>query len=99
MQKQVIHNQSLFDVAVQEDGSVMAAFERAFINGLSVTDELAPGRQLIDPISVFKNRDVANYFEGKNQMIATGFNGSDNTDIIPQLGIGRMAIGTTFIVR
>ncbi|RTY80674.1 hypothetical protein EKL97_10440 [Flavobacterium sp. LS1P28] len=93
-----IENQSVFDVAVQESGSVLAAFDWALKNGLSLTDDLEPGQQLISPNSDFFNTDVAGYFKGKKQMIATGFNTADGQSIIPTLGIGTMRIGTTFIV-
>jgi capsid protein len=93
----VIENQSLLDIAIQEDGSVMAAFDWALKNGLSITDDLVPGQKLLIPNSVFRNADVANYFKGKKQMVATGFNNTIE-DLTPDLGIGTMAIGTTFIV-
>ena len=94
-----IENQSVFDIATQEDGSVQATFEWAVKNGFSITDDLAPGQQLISPNSSFRNAEVANYFKGKKQMVATGFNVEDGSSIIPTLGIGTMTIGTTFIVR
>lgn len=93
-----IENQSVFDVAIQENGSVLSAFSWAVKNGLSITDELTPGQQLISPNSDFINADVVGYFKGKKQMIATGFNIADGQSIIPTLGIGTMRIGTTFIV-
>lgn len=88
-----IENQSVFDVAVQESGSVLAAFDWALKNGLSLTDDLEPGQQLISPNSDFFNTDVAGYFKGKKQMIATS--GVKMTTI----GIGKMKIGKNFIVR
>ncbi len=94
----VIENQSLLDVAVQDDGSVLAAFEWTLVNGLSITDDLTPGQQLVAPNSLFRNTNVANYFKGRNQMIATAYKGTFE-DLIPELGIGKMAIGSTFIVR
>ncbi|MDI5894404.1 hypothetical protein [Flavobacterium algoritolerans] len=94
----VIPNQSLFDIAVQEDGSVLVAFDRAFANGLSITAELFPKQKLVATNSSYRNNEVANYFKGKKQMIATGFNIADGQSIIPTLGIGTMRIGTTFIV-
>jgi capsid protein len=94
----VQENQSLIDIAIQEEGSFLVAFEWAVENGLSITDELFPGQKLKAPNSVFKNNDVANYFKGKNQSIATGFN-ETNKDLIPELGIGSMTIGSTFTVR
>ena len=94
-----IENQSLFDVAIQESGSILVAFDWALKNGLSLTEDLAPGQQLISPNSDFINADVAGYFKGKKQMIATGFNIGDGQSMIPELGIGTMVIGSTFIVR
>ena len=93
-----IIDQSLFDVAIQEDGSVLSTFEWAIKNGLSITDNLEPGQKLSTPISVFRNDEVARYFTGKRQMIATAK--IDNIEIIsPQLGIGSMIIETNFIVQ
>ena len=94
----VIPNQSFFDVAVQEDGSVLNAFEWAIKNGFSITDDLDPGQNLIAPNSSYKNTEVADYFKGKKQMIATAMK---KPPIPPGLGlgIGTMTIGSTFIVR
>ena len=92
----VLEKQCVLDLAIQFDGSVLTAFEWSLANNISITDYLAPNQKLKAPNSIFKNTDVANYFEGKNQMIATGFENNDS--ILPQLGIGTMTIGTTFIV-
>lgn len=67
----VITNQSLADIAIQEDGSVMTELDWAIANGISPTDDLVPGQKLIRPNSGFKNSDVANYFKANKQMIAT----------------------------
>lgn len=91
-------NQSLFDIAVQEDGSVLAVFEWAVANGFSITDVLVPGQKLIAPKSSFRNGDVANYFKGRNQQVATCSTlGNDKLPIQPS-GIGAMIIATDFIV-
>ena len=92
----VLEKQSLLDLATQYDGSVLAAFEWSLANGLSITDYLTPNQKITAPVSIFKNTDVTNYFDGKRQMIATGF--ENNEILLPQLGIGTMTIGTTFIV-
>jgi hypothetical protein len=94
----VIENQSLFDIAIQESGSVLTAFDWAVANGFSITDDLAPGQKLIAPSSSYRNADVANYFKGKNQMVATGVTKDDLEKINPTLGIGTMAIGRTFTI-
>jgi capsid protein len=93
-----IENQSLLDIAIQEDGSVLATFEWAITNGFSITDDLFPGQNLKPPSSVYRNADVANYFLGKRQLVATGFDA--NTSFLPEKprGIGAMIIGIDFIV-
>jgi hypothetical protein len=94
----VIPEQSLFDIAIQQDGSDLTAFDWALKNGLSITDELFPGQKLVAPNSSLRNVEVANYFKGKKQMVASGFSVEVGNAIIPVLGIGKMRIGTTFIV-
>jgi hypothetical protein len=69
----VIENQSLIDIAIQQDGSALCAFDWAAANGLSITDVLTPGQQLIEPLSDYRNVDVANYFGKKSQKIAASF--------------------------
>jgi hypothetical protein len=64
-------NQSLFDIAVQEKGSVFAAFDLAVANDIAVTDDLTPGDVLQDIQTAFVNVDVAAFFKGKKQSIAT----------------------------
>lgn len=99
MQKQVLHNQSLLDAAIQYNGFVTNVFELALKNGISITDGLIPGQSIEVPVSDLIDTELVDYFSSKKQTIATGFNGSDNEDILPQLGIGKMVIGSTFIVR
>lgn len=98
MQKQVLHNQTLFDIAIQNNGTIVSALELALKNELSFTSDLLPGQNIEVPESDFMDIELVDYFKGKQQIIATGFNGSENEDISPQLGIGSMTIGTTFIV-
>ncbi len=41
----VYPNQSFLDIAMQEDGTVLAAFERAVANLMNVSDVLLPGQK------------------------------------------------------
>ena len=94
----VIENQSLFDIAIQTDGNVLASFEWAVANGFSITDTLAPGQIMKMPKSeVFRYEDLANYF--KNRNIATGFSTENSETPTEPDGIGYMIIESTFIVR
>jgi hypothetical protein len=69
----VAENQSVFDIAIQYLGSALAAIDVALANNISLTDVLQPGQQLVIPDSGFRNDEVANYFTGRNQGIATNF--------------------------
>lgn len=97
MQLVVNHNQSLLDLSVQENGSVATAFELALLNGISLTDALIPGQQLNFVKSTLADDEIVGYFKNKKVKIATGF--QNNETLLPQLGIGSMRIGSTFIVR
>lgn len=98
MQKQVLHNQSLLDIAIQNNGTLTSAFELALENGLSITEELTPGDNIKVPESNLIETTIVSFFQRKGQIIATAFNASDGQDILPKLGIGTMAIESTFIV-
>lgn len=67
----VIEHQSLIDIAIQQDGNPLSAFDWADVNNISITDLLVPGQKLIVPNSGFRNNEIANYFKGKQQLVAT----------------------------
>ena len=95
----VLNNQSLIDVAIQHTGTIENAFKIAVANGLSLTDELQPGAQLIIPADVEMNSDVVNYFSAKGIQPATGLIEKDLLIVqTVQRGIGYMQIGKTFKV-
>lgn len=68
----ISHNQSLLDIAIQEYGTIQAAFDLALANGLEVTDQLTPGMTLELPVSEYEDRDVAQYFKSRKIHPATG---------------------------
>ena len=95
----VLNNQSLIDVAIQHTGTIENAFKIAVANGLSLTEQLEPGAQLIIPEDVQMNNDVVSYFAAKGIQPATGL--TENDLLIAQTvqrGIGYMQIGKTFKV-
>jgi hypothetical protein len=68
----VIENQSLMDIAVQSDGCVLAVFDYAFANSLSITDVITPGQKLKQPsTTLFRYNDLANYFKDSSKNITT----------------------------
>ena len=92
--------QSWFDLAVQHTGSASNGYAIAFANGgRSVTDDPEPGEPITIPATVLNFKKEIQYLENKKAKPATGFIVNEGDSMIPELGIGSMAIGTTFIVR
>ena len=99
MQKQILYNQSLLDIAVQSNGTALSVFEIAIKNGISITDELVPGQNIALFESEIIDREIVDYFAAKKMTVATNYNGTEEENIISDAGIGSMVIEATFIVR
>lgn len=92
----VLHNQSLLDIAIQHTGDVTNAFALAVANGISVTDDLQPGADLVIPDDITTDADILNYYSAKGLQPATGYTA---TAIAPELeGIGYWIIQKNFKV-
>jgi hypothetical protein len=92
--------QTWFDIAVYHTGSVGNAYAIAFANGgRSVTEDPEPGEQIIIPIELSILKKEVQYLENKKAIPATAITVGELEIINPELGIGQMAIGSTFIVR
>lgn len=95
MSKTIVHSaQSFFNKVVESTGSIDVAFETAMLNGMSITDSLTTGQELIK--HTVANKQVVSFFSEKRP--ATGITTDQELALIPELGIGTMAIGSTFIV-
>lgn len=94
MVQEIKHNQSLLDFAIQHSGGLASLLDYAFLNGLSVSDDLTPGEKLNVPNTTAKDIDIVNYFNDKRIIPALGLNGFSlgNQDD----GIGFMKIGSNF---
>lgn len=92
----VSDRQSLFDIAVQECGSVESIFGLCLQNNLSVTDDLLPGQELVIP--GMYDGDIAGYFKNRNIRPATSINEDQASETIAQEGIEHWAIEVDFIV-
>lgn len=95
----VLHNQSLFDVALQHTGTIESLFELALANGISVTDDLTAGTPLsLGEGQRVRNKDVLDYYTAKKIQPATGFTQTD-LQILERLeGISIWAINLDFKV-
>ena len=98
MQAVVLNNQSLLDIAIQYRGTATAAFEIATANDLSPTDDLKTGQVLVIPDTVFYNRDMADYYQEKGILPATGVK-DDFMEDLDDLGIGEMIINVNFMAK
>ena len=97
MQKQVLHNQSVQDCLLQHTGSLTKLIEFLVTNNLSVTDQLQAGIYYEFP--TVDDDVIFNYFNSKGAIPATAISTTDLEATSPELGIGQMTIGSTFIVR
>ena len=98
MEITVLHNQSLFDIAIQHTGNVMNAFQIAKENGMSLTELLAPGStiKITDQIEI--NKDVLGYYLAKKIQPATGTTEETDNGAQELEGIGYWIIDKNFRV-
>lgn len=74
----VLEGQTIFDVAIQECGSAEAGYDLAMLNGISVTDDLTAGQELLVPEAT--NKQIKAYYSQKNIKPATAYR-EDVTEI------------------
>lgn len=96
MKIRVLHNQSLLDIADMHTGTVLSAFAISVANGISLTDELEPGSELIIPDDVLTDADIQGYYKAKQVRPATAIQPGEGPE--PLEGIGYWTIGRTFVV-
>jgi hypothetical protein len=75
MEAKVLNGQSLFDLAVQEGGSVEAVFDLALAAGLGITADMPAGTLLAAPAVV--SRRVADYYRTNSIRPATALSAND----------------------
>lgn len=67
----VLHNQSLFDIAIQYFGTTQAVFDIAVLNNISITESLLVGSELQLPEKDYGFGEVVKYFKSNNIKAAT----------------------------
>ncbi len=92
-----LNNQSLFDIAAQEFGTIEAIFDLAVVNDLAITDELEVGQVLNLPNYDNSDADVVNWFKEKKEKPTTSNPEIEGQSEIKE-GIGYWGIGSTFKV-
>lgn len=63
MKTTVLYNQCLFDISIQEHGTIEAVFGVAQANGLGITDTITPGERLRIPTEGYGARAIAQHFK------------------------------------
>ena len=97
-QYKLYHNQSLIDGVIEQTGSLDAVFAIALTNNVSITDNLPAGTSFFMDETTAIDETTVNYFAAKKIKPATSLNDFDLTLLDQGLGIGSMAIGSTFKV-
>lgn len=91
----VTSGQSIFDVALQHCGTIEAAFDIAQQNGLSLTDDLTVGQELITPAVI--NPKVVQYYAANLVQPATGIGTEEINEVLGVgEGIGWWRVGVDF---
>ena len=91
----VKQGQSFLDKVLEQTGSIENAFEMALANDSSITDLLVIG-DVLKPAGKIKSVIVSLF--GENNEPATALTASYIAEN-ENFGIGKMAIGSTFIIR
>jgi len=88
-------NQNLYDIAIQYCGSSEAAYDIAYLNGISVTDSLTVGQELELPPVVSKS--IVDYYANKSLTPATSLTETQQNEALAE-GIDFWAVETEFII-
>jgi hypothetical protein len=79
------YNQALIDIALQGTGDVTRVIEVAQLNGLSITDDLTAGDELITPVASVDKQRTQVFFNASPNYPASG---GSNLFIDDEGGIG-----------
>ena len=93
---QILHNQSILDIAIQHTGSVFNAFAIATANDMAVSETLIAGTSILIPDNVLNDESILNYYKAKEIQPATSL--TDVQSVIEYKGIGYMIIEDNFKV-
>lgn len=99
MEITILHNQSLFDIAIQHTGSVENAFAIAKANDRSITAILTSGSKITIPSGVKMNNDVKDYYAARKVQPATGIDNDNKIAPAEYEGISYWIINQNFVVQ
>ncbi|OWP84353.1 hypothetical protein BWK59_05885 [Flavobacterium davisii] len=90
--------QNWFDLASIYTGDASNAYQLAFHNNSSITDDLQSGQEIEIPNNITINQKDKKYLHARNLQPATGLT-LEQKEYDKPLGIGEMVINSSFIVR
>jgi hypothetical protein len=99
MQVTILNSQTLQDIAIQYCGTLEALFDIAFLNNISVTEELSPGQILNIPEVDYGFQEVVNYFLINKKQPATALTQEMISIIEGNTGIDYWALENNFIIQ
>lgn len=91
----IYQGQSLLDKTLEVTGDVEQSFAFALLNGVSITENLAIGQEVLFP--KVQRKVIVGIFNTNNRPASEFLN--DSYDFNSPIGIGTMTIGTTFIIE
>lgn len=98
MQYIVQNRQSLLDVAIQECGSLEAAFSLSRRNDIALSDDLAAGQAIEISGDDITNKNIVMRLSTQGAKPATAISEKDKKTVPYELGLGFMGIEIDFII-
>ena len=95
----VKHKQSLFDIAIQENGNLLDIINMAITNGLSITNELVVDSEVQHALAPTASTEIVAYYKKNDIRPATVLTEEASAPGELFEGIGFMAIEDNFIIR
>lgn len=95
-ESKILNGQNLTDIALRDTGNADNALEMALANGLSLTDDVAPGEIILPEDTNDVVQHVA-YYRRRNLQPATAITSADES-VAPIGGIEFMGIEIDFVV-
>ncbi|MEE6129067.1 hypothetical protein V2E39_16830 [Chryseobacterium arthrosphaerae] len=93
-----LENQTILDILIQHTGMIENSFAIAQANGVSISDILTPGRDIIISDQLNIDEDVYSYFDAKGIQPATAIT-ENLIEVKPLAGINYWEIEETFEVQ
>ncbi len=99
MKVTALHKQSLLDIVLQVTGITDSLVSVAEFNGISPTDDVMPGQNILMPKDAKIDKEILNYYKAKDIKPATALSDEDKRISDKPSGISHWAISVDFEVQ